>query len=1102
MLLLRSYLLISAFETIMNNKKPIDQVRKAIFSRAPKFNSILFKNDKIIMKSKKTNPNVKFLEKTLIVKIKASKLKTAIFFLLMSTFFAAELHAAGANDVDPNFNVQVQTNSFSTKSVSQMLVLPDDKILVAGGFNSFNRQPVSGFVRLTADGLLDPTFNNNLLAAGSYPSKIYRLPDGKILISGPNLKLAGANAPSPQILRLNANGTIDTTFNLSGLKDFSVFYIAVGTDGKMLVSGEFPTTENGVTIFKFLTRLNQDGTLDNSFNFTGKSSVSQIALQNGKPIIVVTDIQTSRDVISRLNNDGSNDSLFTPTSVVSPVRFISITADSKILESSQFDVRRLNENGGIDNSFQTINLGGTLRDFYVGGDGKITYAFTENNAVSIRRALADGTSDSSFTAYRHDYFGVLAVQSDGEVFVGDTTNQLPGTTIVNRYVHLFGSGAPDTAFNPGGIGFQNISSGSINAIVVQPDQKIVMAGKFDMINNVNRSKIVRLNADNTIDNSFQINTNAPGNYFSRIDQIYSLSLQPNGKIIVSGSFEYILDGNIKVNLVRLNADGSIDATFNIGASLSDFYGATGGGKNATATQSDGKLVVATSRYNTMGVTVPMRFNTDGTKDSTFNTSLYSAASGIFTYAVAIQPNGKILIGGVGFQNNAQFGFLVRLNGDGSIDSSFQKIEESDKAITAINLLADGKILVVKGSYPYYFAASQTSFVSRLNTDGSADGTFAVGAGANGYVNTTLLLPNGQLLIGGKFTTFNGQARQNLALINADGSLDATNFNVNQEVLSLAIDGSSRILVGGSFTVISINNGENYTRSYVARLTAASSVGGGRVRFDFNGDGLADVGTFSASTGIWSILNSQNSQIIATQFGQTGDKYAPADYDGDGKTDLAVYRPSNGTWYLLQSTAGFAAVQWGTAEDKPIAGDYDGDGKAEIAVWRPSTGVWYILRNPNQYIFFQFGTAGDIPLSADLDGDGKTEIAVFRPSNGTFYWGDSGSNNLFRAVQFGQNGDVPAVADYNGDGKADLVVWRPSSGIWYQYLTTANGSYTFSAVQFGLNGDEPVPADYDGDGKTDIAVRRGTIWYLLKSTQGISAVTFGSATAPPVAALQN
>ena len=1053
------------------------------------------------MSNKIIHQIVNSLKEIVPVKLTNKNFQPATLFLLLA-FFTIRFYAA-TNDVDPNFNVQVQTNSFSTKSVSVMLALPDDKMLAAGTFNTFNRQPVSGLIRLTADGLLDTTFNNNLLAAGNFPNKLYLQPDGKILIVGYKYKLNGSDALAPSLLRLNSDGTIDSTFNFSSGSDVPIYCVAVGTDGKILVSGGgFALTVNGVTTYKSLVRLNSDGTIDNSFNYSGSGSVEIFTLQNNKPIIVLN--QMGQDIVSRLNTDGSVDSSFTRIVSNYYIRVVKTAPDSKILVLSDQNLRRFNENGTSDDGFQTNTTGGEGRFVYIGSDGRITYATRSNGITTgqIRRILTNGTPDPTFTTYtRNDSF-IPVMQSDGEIFIGDSDNSISGTDIVNQYTHLFADGTVDSTFNPGGIGFQTINPGKIGAIIVQPNQKIVMAGKFDTINNVNRSKIARLNTDGTIDNSFQINTSATGNYFSRISEIYTLSAQPNDKIIVTGAFEYVLNGvGGRANIVRLNSDGSIDSTFNLGIIFIDYYGASGAGKNKTATQNDGKIIVATSRSSSGGVdstVIPTRLNPDGSKDTTFNFLGSSAAAQ--AHDVAVQPDKKILVSGVSLFFNSQVGFITRLNADGSVDQSFQKNEETSKVIAAFNLLADGKILIVKGGFPYYTSSQAT--VSRLNADGSTDATFASGTGANGYVNTTLPLSNGQLLIGGKFTTFNGQPRQNLALINADGSLDSAIYNVNQEVSSLAVDGSGRILVGGSFTVININNGQNYVRSYVARLTAAAAPQARRTRFDFDGDGYADLATFSASTGIWSILASQNSQINSAQFGQNDDKYVPADYDNDGKTDIAVYRPSNGTWFLMQSTAGFAAIQWGAREDKPVPADYDGDGKSETAVWRPSNGIWYIIRNGNQFVYQQFGMAGDIPVTADYDNDGKSDIAVFRPSSGVFYWLASASNNQFNAVQFGQDGDVPAVADYNGDGKADLVVWRPANGFWYQYLTNASGNFTFSAVQFGQKGDEPIPADYDGDGKTDIAVRRGTIWYLLKSIQGFSAVTFGNANAHGIASVQN
>lgn len=254
--------------------------------------------------------------------------------------------------------------------------------------------------------------------------------------------------------------------------------------------------------------------------------------------------------------------------------------------------------------------------------------------------------------------------------------------------------------------------------------------------------------------------------------------------------------------------------------------------------------------------------------------------------------------------------------------------------------------------------------------------------------------------------------------------------------------------------------------------------------DFDGDGRTDVSVFRPSAGSWYILNSSNSSVFATQFGQNGDVVVPGDYDQDGKADLGVYR--NGVWYLLQSQNGFRGVSFGLPGDRPVPADYDGDGKDDLAVWRPSDGVWYMLQSRDGFRGVQFGQNGDQATSGDFDGDGRADFGIFR--NGTWYLLQSTAG--FRGVAFGLAGDRPVVADYDGDGKDDVAVFRPSNGAWYS-LRSVDG--TFAAVQFGADGDIPAPGDYDGDGRADQVVFRPSAgyWYLLKSaSSSFSAVPWG------------
>lgn len=263
------------------------------------------------------------------------------------------------------------------------------------------------------------------------------------------------------------------------------------------------------------------------------------------------------------------------------------------------------------------------------------------------------------------------------------------------------------------------------------------------------------------------------------------------------------------------------------------------------------------------------------------------------------------------------------------------------------------------------------------------------------------------------------------------------------------------------------------------------------RFDYDGDGKADISVYRPAGGVWFVQNSSNGSVSINSFGLSDDLTVPADYDGDQKTDIAIYRPSNGCWFWLNSSNGtLGGNMFGVAEDKPVPGDYEGDGKADIGIYRPSTGTWWIYRSSDGGVaVLPFGTAEDKPTLGDFDGDNRADLAVFRPSNGVWYRTNS-STQQFIIVSFGLSEDKPTPADYDGDGKTDIAVFRPSNGAWY-WINSSND--TVGGVLFGLSEDKPVPADYDGDGKADQAVFRPSqgFWYLLRSTAGFTGQEFGA-----------
>jgi hypothetical protein len=278
-----------------------------------------------------------------------------------------------------------------------------------------------------------------------------------------------------------------------------------------------------------------------------------------------------------------------------------------------------------------------------------------------------------------------------------------------------------------------------------------------------------------------------------------------------------------------------------------------------------------------------------------------------------------------------------------------------------------------------------------------------------------------------------------------------------------------------FCPFSINQITNYVNTYGSCLRGIVSR---KTKFDFDGDGKADISVFRPGDSTWYIQQSQLG-FSAVPFGTTGDKIAPADFDGDGKTDIAVFRPSTGVWIILKSSTNTVTfTQYGALEDKPVPADYDGDSRADLAVFRPSVGVWYYLSSRDGGSRgFQFGSSTDKPVPDDFTGDGKADIAFWRPSEGNWYVLRS-ENNSFYSFPFGTSGDIPVTADFDGDKIADSTVFRPSTGIWY--ILRSGGGIT--SHQAGTNGDIPVPADYDGDELADIVYFRPSngVWYFINT----------------------
>ena len=738
-----------------------------------------------------------------------------ILFILI--FNAAGVLAFSGNDlIDHSFDARIQTTQMRNKRVSQIFPLSNGKMLVTGIFNTYNGQPVGALIKLNPDGSLDTEFNYNFILPTNTPPRIVGLQfDGKFIISGVFSRMDGTTHPEPTILRLNPDGTIDSSFRTPKLPDS--FSVKMDSNKRLIVAGTIRILINGQPILRHIFRLDRDGNIDPSFDYP--YHIGMFSLQNDKVVFHRKDrFPPFKDEIIRLNEDGTIDETFKATPVEDAffLRQIDVQSDNKIIIQILSKIIRFGENGGIDTSFQTIVLP-NIEKLSFQSDGRFTVSnkpkLSQHYSI-FRRFLADGTLDPSFTPYI--YTGLIwnhSVTPDGSVIIGDySSSSFPGISQTG-FIRLLPSGERDLLFNPGGNGFQFVLPGKIQIIKASPDDKVLIVGRFDKINQVSKSHIARLNADSSLDTTFQIKTNGPGNYFIQISEIFDLELQADGKILLTGSFAYFLNDQVKRNIVRLNPDGTIDPAFE-----TIYLTSIGNNRNKITLTADNKVLIGTGRTsNRTDPIIPLQLLSDGARDTSFNPTSFSKWP--FIKEIAVQPDGKILIAGASFtfsvfEPTRMIGFIVRLNEDGSFDTTFRAANFDDKEIFSFELLPNGRILVV--SHDKSFPSLRQSLVYRLNSDGSTDTSFESGLGSDGQINAIATLPDGSIILGGNFTRYNGQPRQNVAFLAPNGELDPRSIAVDSEILSITVDSQGRIIFGGGFTIIN-EHGQNFTRSHIARL---------------------------------------------------------------------------------------------------------------------------------------------------------------------------------------------------------------------------------------------------------------------------------------------
>lgn len=639
--------------------------------------------------------------------------------------------------------------------VTAIAIAPDGSVFVAGSISRFGGSPREGIVKLHADGTLDTGFVPAAPRGGEIVA-IALQEDGKIVVGGRFTKVGGQ--PRAHIARLSADGSLDTSFDPGEGFNDDVAALAIQGDGKIFAGGRF-SRYHGSTANR-IVRLKADGALDATFaTGTGfNSDVSALAVAPAGRIIV-----------------GGMFSAYNGEALAAP--FV-----------------RLDANGVRDTSFfqpyasdwMEIRTLHALPDGgYVVGGVRDPAQGASRSRMLVARVGANGAPDTSFSPALNDLTGVvsaLQVDAAGRLIVAGS---MPVGASTTRFVtRLSSTGAVDQSFD-----LSDLPAGYSTAVALASDGRIWL-GENSMAG-ANRG-LWLLGSNGTADATFSPTIGRPA---------YPASILPaaDGKWLVGGAFTWI-DDVVVNSIARLNTDGSVDATFASGAGFN--------GTTRLALQSDGKIVAAGSFTSAAGTSANRiaRLQPDGSLDAGF-----VAGAGFDGEITAVQTTatGQIVVAGsfTTYQGQEQR-TVARLNADGLLDATldpdygFHNSTYAALAPRQMIVQPDGRLLVAVDMYSYYRGESLPVGIVRLGATGARDG-FGIPEATYGSISSLLLQSDGKVVVTGWLPVLppgGSNHFYNLARLLAGGGMDPAYTPLEagtQGLVATLLQPDGKVIVAGT-----------------------------------------------------------------------------------------------------------------------------------------------------------------------------------------------------------------------------------------------------------------------------------------------------------------
>ncbi len=758
------------------------------------------------------------------------------FTLLTLTTLLLGVRPAPAQgpQIDPTFTNPIA--AYLTASADQIVQLASGQRVFFRNFTRAGGVVVpNGLARLLpGSNQIDAVFQANTagLVTAGLVNRILALPNDKLLlVSQANSFITLGSVSRRGLLRLNADGTPDASFNIgTGFNRIS-YSEAVQPDGKVLLAGGF-TQINGQPA-PYLARLNLDGTLDAAFQAAGSGPntyATMVVVQPNGGILVTGSFTAVHGqpvgVVARLLPSGMLDPAFStmpyPTGSTIGIAGLATQSDNKIvmavargqgLPSTPWQpLMRLLPTGAVDVSFQagTYQAGTSLDNWFSGGSyfGLPSVIAQPDNLIlvisnytshgthpigQVTRILPDGQFDASFQT--------LLINNPFGSYPPSSTQLLPNGQILLNYGLFNSDGTPDLGFAPR-IG----APGDLFAVVRQPDGRLLVGGRFTEISGVRAGGVARLSATGVPEATFAANAaaNAGGT-------VYALALQPDGKVLVGGDFTR-LGGAARPALARLNPDGTADTGFAPPIEPLRFSTATYPPQvTALARQANGDVLLGGSfRFQPGTATVYSLARVQGSTGQP--DAGFALQTGLTVNALLAGPGDSALVAANWPQAPVQ-----RLLPTGQPDPAFGAAAGGAGSALARDAANNIYLGLDNGA--------GGAGLRRLRPDGRTDPAFAVSfTGRQTYVSALAVQPNGRLLVGGTLPDAPGVYYGTTRLM-PDGSRDASYvpfLGPEAGVGALLVQPDGAIVAAGSFRNVAGLPIETLTRLTDANVLALRS----------------------------------------------------------------------------------------------------------------------------------------------------------------------------------------------------------------------------------------------------------------------------------------